>query len=120
MKISKEFAQHWIEAWNSHDLKSILGHYADDFLLTSPAIVQVTGNPNGYLKGKEDIGRYWNKALELFPDLKFELAASFIGINSIAIQYKGVKGREVVEVLVFNSEGQVCEASVFYAQADNS
>jgi len=30
------FANHWISAWNSHDLDAILSHYDDSVELTSP------------------------------------------------------------------------------------
>ena len=34
------FAADWIDAWNSHDLERILGHYSDDFEMCSPLIVE--------------------------------------------------------------------------------
>jgi ketosteroid isomerase-like protein len=49
--IDKTFAEHfaheWIAAWNSHDLQRILSHYAEDFEMASPFIVQVAGEPSG-------------------------------------------------------------------------
>ena len=30
------FANHWIKAWNSHDLEAILSHYAEDIVFLSP------------------------------------------------------------------------------------
>jgi hypothetical protein len=94
--IDKEFAEHfaadWIESWNAHDLERVLAHYTNDFEMSSPVIVQIAGEPSGTLKGKEAVGAYWAKALELIPDLRFELIATLTGVNSITLYYKGVKG----------------------------
>ncbi len=28
---ARGFAEHWIAAWNSHDIDAVLAHYTDDF-----------------------------------------------------------------------------------------
>ena len=35
------FVAEWMEAWNSHDLERILGHYADDVEYSSPFIASL-------------------------------------------------------------------------------
>ena len=35
-----EFAQEWIDSWNSHDLDRILSHLSDDFEMKSPLILE--------------------------------------------------------------------------------
>jgi hypothetical protein len=42
-----EFAEHWVAAWNSHDLKKIMTHYEDDVELISPAAAQILKDPRG-------------------------------------------------------------------------
>lgn len=37
---AQEFAAEWIAAWNSHDLERILSHYAEDFEMASPLIIE--------------------------------------------------------------------------------
>jgi ketosteroid isomerase-like protein len=63
--IDKTFAEHfatgWIDSWNNHDLGRILSHYTDDFEMSSPVIINMTGEPSGTLKGKEKVGDYWTK-----------------------------------------------------------
>lgn len=68
---AREFAQEWIAAWNSHDLERILSHYEDGFSMTSPVIIQLTGEASGRLIGKQAVGAYWAKALKLIPNLHF-------------------------------------------------
>ena len=90
---AEHFANDWIDAWNSHDLQRILSHYADDFEMTSPVIIQLTNEPSGTLRGKTAVGDYWTKALQLIPDLHFELITTLVGVNSITLYYHGARGR---------------------------
>jgi len=59
---AEDFARDWIESWNAHDLERILGHYADDFEMTSPLIVQRLGITDGKLKGKDAVRPTGRKA----------------------------------------------------------
>jgi hypothetical protein len=38
------------------------------------------------------VGAYRAKALRLNPDLRFELLSTFVGVNSITLYYKSVRG----------------------------
>jgi hypothetical protein len=115
--IDKVFAEHfatdWIASWNAHDLDRILSHYTDDFEMSSPVIVKVAGEPSGTLKGKEAVGSYWAKALQLVPNLHFELVTTLVGVNSITLYYNGVRGSSA-EVFHFNQDGKVTRAYAHY------
>lgn len=112
---AEHFANDWIEAWNSRDLQRVLSHYTDDFEMTSPVIIQVAGEPSGSLQGKAAIGAYWTKALQLVPDLHFELISILMGVNSITLYYKGAKGRLAAEVFFFDANQKVKKAVAHYA-----
>ena len=118
--LDKAFADHfaadWIDAWNKHDLDRILSHYTDDFEMSSPVIIKVAGEPSGTLNGKEKIGAYWAKALQLAPGLHFELLTTLVGVNSITLYYKGVRGLSA-EVFHFNREGKVTRAYAHYTKS---
>ncbi|MDO9067004.1 MAG: nuclear transport factor 2 family protein, partial [Deltaproteobacteria bacterium] len=73
------------------------------------------GEPSGTLKGKKAVGAYWAKALELIPDLRFELIATLTGVNSITLYYKGTKGRLAAEIFHFGPAGKVAKAFAHYA-----
>ena len=115
--IDKAFADHfatdWIASWNAHDLDRILSHYTDDFEMSSPRIIIVTGEPSGILKGKAAIGAYWTKALQLAPNLHFELVSALVGVNSITLYYNGVRG-PAAEVFHFNQDTKVTSAYAHY------
>lgn len=112
-KFAKEFAQHWIEVWNSHDLDAILSHYTEDFEMSSPVIADAMNEPTGRLKGKEIIRAYWSRALVKYPDLHFEKLHVLSGVDSVTIIYKGVRGLSA-EVFHFNSQAEVCAAFAHY------
>ncbi|NVN99913.1 MAG: nuclear transport factor 2 family protein [Geobacteraceae bacterium] len=112
---AEHFADDWINAWNSHDLERVLAHYADDFEMNSPYIVQIAGEPSGRLHGKEAVGSYWAKALGLIPDLRFELVTILVGVNSITLYYKGARGRLAAEVFHFGPDDKVVKVFAHYA-----
>jgi ketosteroid isomerase-like protein len=109
-----DFAADWIDAWNSHDLARVLSHYADDFEMSSPFIIQLAGEPSGTLRGKEAVGKYWRKALELIPDLHFELISVLAGVTTITLVYRGAHGRLAAEVFHFGAEQRVTKAFAHY------
>jgi len=114
-KFAQHFAQDWIDSWNAHDLTQILSHYEDDFEMTSPIIAQLMDEPTGTLRGKVHVGAYWQKALTLVPDLKFELLSVWVGVNSITLHYRGVRGRLSAEVFHFAPSRKVAQAFAHYA-----
>jgi hypothetical protein len=115
--IDKAFADHfaadWIASWNAHDLERILSHYTDDFELSSPIIIKLAGEPSGILKGKVAVAAYWKKALQLIPDLHFELVATLAGVGSITLYYNGASGPSA-EVFHFNQGGKVEKSYAHY------
>lgn len=112
---AKTFASEWVEAWNAHDMERVLSHYTDDFEMTSPIIAQLLGEPSGTLRGKEAVGAYWRKALQVVPDLRFELITVLIGVRSVTLYYKGARDRLSAEVFDFNELGQIMKATAHYA-----
>jgi ketosteroid isomerase-like protein len=84
-EFAREFAQEWVDSWNSHNLDRIMSHYAADFEMTSPFIATLMQEPSGTLKGKENVRAYWSKALERLPDLHFELIDGLVSVASITI-----------------------------------
>ena len=46
------FAEHWLNAWNAHDLDQIMAHYDDQVELSSPVAVQLLNDPEAESLGK--------------------------------------------------------------------
>lgn len=113
-EFADRFAAEWLAAWNAHDVDKILGHYADDFEMHSPAIALMLGKPVGVLRGKQAVRSYWVKALALVPELQFELQATLLGVDPMALYYKGARGRMVAEVFHFGQDKKVIRADAHY------
>jgi hypothetical protein len=111
---AKLFAEHWVAAWNSHDIDAVLKHYTDDFEMTTPMIQRVLGIESGTLQGKTAVGDYWRAALEKLPDLKFSIIEVTCGVASISIYYNAVLGKRAVETFFFNDRGLVYKAFANY------
>ena len=111
------FAADWYEAWNSHDLDRILGHYRDDVVFTSPLITQLTGDPSGRLHGKHALRDYFARGLERFPDLAFEPLLLTAGVDSVVLVYVSVNGRRSCETMVLDANGLVQEVRAHYELA---
>lgn len=111
-EFAEEFLSDWLESWNAHNLERILAHYTDDFEMNSPVIAQRMGVPSGKLRGKSAIGEYWGAALKAYPDLRFELQAVYVGMNSITVQYHSSVSGNVCETFIF---GESPKAEVAYA-----
>lgn len=113
-EFASRFAADWVDAWNAHDLPRVLAHYADDFEMSSPYIVQLAGEPSGTLQGKAAVGDYWRRALERMPTLRFELVDTLVGVDSLVLYYRGARGM-AAEVFFFNEAGLVRKACAHYA-----
>ena len=83
--------------------------------MTSPKIIQLADEPSGTLRGKAAVGAYWARALQLIPDLHFELITTLVGVNSITLYYLGAQGRLAAEVFHFNQEQKVIQAFAHYS-----
>ena len=116
-QFAQDFAKGWERAWNAHDLDEILSHYSEDFQMTSPFIPATMNEPTGTLKGKRKVGEYWRKALDRFPELRFETETVLVGQNSIVIRYWSLRNelnREATEVMIFGDDGKVVESFAHY------
>ncbi len=111
---AKLFAEHWVAAWNSHNIDHVLSHYTEDFEMTTPMIRRVLGIQSGTLKGKKAVGDYWLAALKKIPDLNFSIIQVTCGIDSVSIYYNAVMGKKAIETFFFNEQGKVYKALATY------
>jgi hypothetical protein len=78
-----KLAEHWIAAWNAHDLDLILTHYEDAIELTSPVAAQLLGIPTGKVLGKTNLKAYFQRGLDADPELHFHLKDVFVGVTVV-------------------------------------
>jgi predicted ester cyclase len=108
------FANHWIAAWNAHDMELILTHYDDAVELTSPVAAQLLGKPDGKVVGKANLKAYFQRGLEAYPELNFRLENVFSGLNSVVLYYANQKGTRTAEFMELSSMGKVTRVVANY------
>lgn len=113
----RKFAKDWVASWNAHDLEAILNHYSEEIVLYSPMIARVTGAPDPSLSGLDALRTYWRRALELTPELHFDLEAVLAGADSLTILYTNHRGRRSAETFVFNATSKVAFSVATYADS---
>ena len=113
---AREFAQDWIDAWNSHDLERILAHYDDEVLLVSPVALKLLAG-DGTVRGKAALREYFLRGLAAFPDLRFDLIDAFWGVETIVVYYvNNVRGSKTAEVMLLNAAGKIRHVWANYDQ----
>jgi hypothetical protein len=84
------------------------------FILSLALGANIIRPPSGRLCGKASVGAYWSKALQLIPDLHFELVSVLVGVGSVTIYYKRARGRLAAEVFFFDANQKVSRAVAHY------
>jgi predicted ester cyclase len=112
---ARNLADYWVAAWNAHDLDSIMSHYDDVVELTSPVAAQLLGTPDGKVIGKPSLRAYFQRGLEAFPDLQFQLVDVLCGANSVVLYYTNQKGTRTAEFMELSSTGKVARVVANYS-----
>jgi len=108
-------ANHWVAAWNAHDLDAIIAHYEDEIELTSPAAAQLLGTADGKVAGKANVRAYFQLGLEAYPDLYFHLEDVLWGVSSAVLYYKNQKGTRTAEFMELSASGKVARVVANYS-----
>jgi predicted ester cyclase len=110
-----KLAEHWVAAWNAHDLELILTHYDDVVELTSPVAAQLLGTPDGKVAGKANLRAYFQRGLIAYPELHFHLEDVFWGVNSVVLCYLNQKGTRTAEFMELSATGKVARVIANYS-----
>lgn len=117
---AKQFAADWIQSWNSHDLSSILSHYANDVEFYSPFIPLLKFNDSGLITSKSHLEKYFKIGLDAYPELHFKLHNVFTGIDTVTIYYTSVNGRMAAEVFRLDASGKAKTVFCNYSNQPSS
>lgn len=98
------FSRRWAEAWNSHDVESVLAHFHDDVVFTSPVAAKLLPETAGIVRGKPALRGYWTQALRRIHNLRFVIESVYQGIDTVVIVYRNQDGGLVSEVLRFSGD----------------
>ena len=107
-------ANHWVAAWNAHDLDSIMEHYEDAIELTSPVAARLLGSSDGKVIGKANLRAYFQRGLEAYPELDFRLEDVLWGVTSVVLYYTNQKGTRTAEFMELSARGKVTRVVANY------
>ena len=108
-------ANHWVAAWNLHDLDLIMRHYEDAIELTSPVAARLLGTSDGKVVGKANLRAYFQRGLEAYPELQFHLEDVLWGVNSLLLYYTNQKGTRTGEFMELSAIGKVARVVANYS-----
>jgi predicted ester cyclase len=111
----EKLAYAWAGAWNAHDLEAILSHYEEAVELTSPAAAQLLGAPGGKVAGKANLRAYFQRGLEAYPELHFQLENVLCGIQSVVLYYTNQRGTRTAEFMELSTHGKVACVIAHYS-----
>ncbi len=118
MAVTREYAwnlaNHWVAAWNAHDLDLIMSHYDDAVEVVSPVAAQLLGIPEGKVIGKANLSAYFQRGLEAYPELHFQLEDVLWGLNSVLLYYRNQKGTRTAEFMELSVTGKVTRVVANY------
>jgi hypothetical protein len=112
---ARNLADHWVAAWNAHDLDSIMTHYEDNVELTSPVAAQLLSTADGKVVGKASLRAYFQRGLEAYPELHFQLTDVLCGLNSVVLYYTNQKGTRTAEFMELSTTGKVAKVVANYS-----
>lgn len=114
MTAMDNFAQEWIAAWNSHDLDRIMEHYSEQIDFRSPVIRQIGFNEEGIITDKAKLRKYFEKGLQAYPDLRFELEKVLEGLDSVVLYYQSINNKHTAEYMELDASGKVKAVRAHY------
>jgi hypothetical protein len=109
-----KLANHWVAAWNAHDLDLIMMHYEDGVELISPVAARLLGTRDGKVTGKANLRAYFQRGLEAYPELQFRLENVLCGVNSVVLYYLNQKGTHTAEFMELTAAGKVARVVANY------
>jgi predicted ester cyclase len=107
-------ANHWVAAWNAHDLDLIMTHYEDAIELTSPVAAKLLGTSDGKVVGKANLRAYFQRGLEAYPELHFRLEDVLLGLDSVVFYYTNQNGTRTGEYMELSAIGKVARVVANY------
>ena len=84
-----------------------MSHYDVNVVLISPVAAKILDDPAGAVEGNAALRNYFERGLEVYPNLHFELLDVMWGLFSIVVCYKNQKGTRTAEFMEFAKNGKI-------------
>ncbi len=113
----RSIAEAWFDAFNTHDLETLLALYADDARHYSPKLKVRQPETNGYIVGKEGLRVWWKDAFQRLPTLRYEQTYSLADEEAVFMEYiRHVEGEAdmIVGELLEMRDGLIVGSRVYH------
>ncbi|MEI6880901.1 MAG: nuclear transport factor 2 family protein [Bacteroidota bacterium] len=118
MSSLKQIAAAWFEAFNTHDLESLLALYDNNAEHYSPKLKIHQPATNGLIKGKDALRNWWADAFKRLPNLHYEVIKLTADDEQVFMEYirktPGEEDLRVGEVLVIK-DGLILVSRVYHS-----
>jgi len=115
---NKEIADKWFEAFNRHDLESLLNLYDENAIHFSPKLLMKHPETEGLIKGKSELRKWWKESFENLPTLKYFPELIICEEENVFMKYKRtVEGQNdlVVGETLRIEKGVIVESRVYHS-----
>ncbi|HEY1719907.1 MAG TPA: nuclear transport factor 2 family protein [Magnetospirillaceae bacterium] len=113
----RAIAEHWIAAWNAHDLDAIMSHYAEAVVFRADTVVRRWERADGALRGKAELREHFRRGLELAPTLRFILEEVLSAPDGYAVIYRRDNANRVIDAVDLDTDGKAVRVTAYYAGA---
>lgn len=113
-----QIAEQWFAAFNAHDLEALLSLYADDAQHFSPKLKIRQPETEGWVRGKEALGSWWQDSFERLPSLQYIPTTFTANDERVIMEYirkvSGDADMMIAEVLEIK-DGLIVASRVYHA-----
>lgn len=111
---ARRFAESWYRAWNAHDVRAIMDHYAPTIEHSSPFIMRYNNSDDASIRGFDGVRDYFARALQRNPTLRFDPLHLTVGLESVILVYRRMTGDLAAELFSFDDAGKVVRSISHY------
>ncbi|HRH10865.1 MAG TPA: nuclear transport factor 2 family protein [Bacteroidia bacterium] len=115
---NKQIVVNWMKAFNTKDLPALLSLYHDEAQHFSPKLKIAKPETKGLIKGKKELGLWWEDAFKRLPGLHYRLENTIVQEDSVFMEYTrqvpGEADLKVGEVLEIK-DGLIVFSRVYHA-----
>jgi predicted ester cyclase len=76
---------------------------------------QLLGTSGGKVAGKAELRAYFQRGLEAYPELRFQLEDVLWGVNSLVLYYTNQKGTHSAEFMEMSATRKVARVVAHYS-----
>lgn len=98
----ESIAQQWIDAFNKHEVDTLLSLYDDNARHYSPRVEEERPETEGWLEGKDQLREWWQRNFDELPSLRYKLCDSLKSRDCVVMIYiREVSGQPKKQVFEY-------------------